>query len=73
MYQNLMIRKITRQEIIFYKKYNLMRILTLFCNADYWGISQLHGTLIRQGTYCVVGSDQPMAKEYEIVKDGKFF
>lgn len=48
-----------------------------FCNSDYWGISQIHGTLIRCGTcgnsdkcdYCVVGSENPMAKEYEIVKD----
>ena len=65
----------------FAKKYNLMHILPLFCNADYWGISQLHGTLIRQGTcgncdkcdYCIVGSKNPMAKEYEIVKDEKGF
>ena len=65
----------------FAKKYNLMHILPLFCNADYWGISQLHGTLIRQGTcgncdkcdYCIVGSNNPLAKEYEIVKDEKGF
>ena len=61
----------------FAKKYNLMQVLPLFCNSDYWGISQIHGTLIRCGTcgnsdkcdYCVVGSENPMAKEYEIVKD----
>ena len=61
----------------FAKKHNLMHILALFCNSDYWGISQLNGTLIRCGTcgnsdkcdYCVVGSENPMAKEYEIVKD----
>lgn len=61
----------------FAKKYNLMHVLPLFCNSDYWGISQIHGTLIRCGTcgnsdkcdYCVVGSENPMAKEYEIVKD----
>lgn len=65
----------------FAKKYNLMHVLPLFCNADYWGISQLHGTLIRQGTcgncdkcdYCIVGSNNPLAKEYEIVKDEKGF
>ena len=59
------------------KKHNLMYILSLFCNSDYWGISQLNGTLISCGTcgnsdkcdYCVVGSENPMAKEYEIVKD----
>ena len=61
----------------FAKKHNLMHVLPLFCNSDYWGISQIHGTLIRHGTcgnsdkcdYCVVGSENPMAKEYEIVKD----
>ena len=54
-----------------------MEVLPLFCNSDYWGISQLHGTLIRCGTcgnsdkcdYCVVGAENPMAKEYEVVKD----
>ena len=61
----------------FAKKHNLMHVLPLFCNSDYWGIRQLHGTLIRCGTcgnsdkcdYCVVGSENPMAKEYEIVTD----
>lgn len=61
----------------FAKKYNLLHVLPLFCNSDYWGIRQLHGTLIRCGTcgnsekcdYCVVGSENPMGKEYEIVKD----
>ena len=61
----------------FAKKHNLMHVLPLFCNSDYWGISQIHGTLIRCGTcgnsekcdYCVVGSESSMAKEYEIVKD----
>ena len=61
----------------FAKKHDLMQVLPLFCNSDYWGISQIHGTLIRCGTcgnsdkcdYCVVGSENPMAKEYEIVKD----
>lgn len=65
----------------FAKKHDLMHVLPLFCNSDYWGIAQLHGTLIRRGTcgnsdkcdYCVVGSENPMAKEYEIVKDGAGF
>ena len=65
----------------FAKKYNLMHVLLLFCNADYWGISQLHGTLIHQGTcgncdkcdYCIVDSKSPMAKKYEIVKDENGF
>lgn len=61
----------------FAKKHHLMHVLPLFCNSDYWGISQLHGTLIRCGTcgnsdkcdYCVVGSENPIAKEYEVIKD----
>ena len=40
-------------------------------------MSQLHGTLIRRGIcgnadrcdYCVVRSENSMAKEYEIIKD----
>lgn len=65
----------------FAKKHNLMHVLPLFCNSDYWGIRQLHGTLIRCGTcgnsdkcdYCVVGSENPIAKEYEIIKDADGF
>lgn len=61
----------------FAKQHNLLHILPLFCNSDYWAMEQVHGTLIRCGTcgnanlcdYCVVGSENPMAKEYEIVKD----
>lgn len=61
----------------FAKKHDLMQVLPLFCNSDYWGMSQLHGTLLRRGTcgnsdrcdYCVVGSENSMAKEYEIIKD----
>ena len=61
----------------FAKKHNLTHILPLLCNSDYWGISLLHGVLIRRGTcgnsdkcdYCVVGSENPLAREYEIVKD----
>lgn len=61
----------------FARTHGLMELLPVFCNSDYWGISQIHGTLIREGTcgnsdkcdYCVVGSENPMAKEYEIVRD----
>ena len=61
----------------FAKKHNLTHILPLLCNSDYWGISLLHGVLIRRGTcgnsdkcgYCVGGSENPMAREYEVVKD----
>lgn len=59
------------------EEHDLMQVLPLFCNSDYWGMSQLHGALIRRGTcgnadrcdYCVVGSENSMAKEYEIIKE----
>ena len=65
----------------FAKQQGLLHVLPLLCNSDYWGMEQLHGTLIRRGTcgnadqcdYCIVGSRNPMAKEYEIVKDEKGF
>ncbi len=65
----------------FAKKHNLLHVLPLFCNSDYRGISLIHGMLIRKGTcgnsdrcdYCVVGSESPLAKKYEIVKDDKGF
>ncbi len=61
----------------FAKQHNLLHVLPVLCNCDYWGIAQIHGTLIRCRTcgnaelcdYCVVGSENPLAKEYEIVKD----
>jgi hypothetical protein len=51
--------------------------MPLLCNSDFFGIEQIHGTLIRCGTcgnsdvcdYCVVGSNNELAKEYEIITD----
>lgn len=40
----------------FAKKHGLLHMLPLFCNSD-------------RCDYCVVGSENPMAKKYEIVKD----
>lgn len=65
----------------FAKKHNLLHVLPLFCNSDYWAMRQLHGTLIRCGTcgnaekcdYCVAGSESALAKQYEIVKDENGF
>ena len=65
----------------FAKKHNLLHVLPLMCNCDFFGIEQLHGTLIRCGTcgnsdicdYCVVGCKNPLAKEYEIVTDENGF
>ena len=61
----------------FAKKHGMLHVLPLLCNSDYFGISEIHGTLIRCGTcgnseccdYCVVGNENPLAKEYEIIKD----
>jgi hypothetical protein len=61
----------------FAKRHGLLHVLPLLCNSDFFGISEIHGTLIRCGTcgnsdrcdYCVVGSDNSLAKDYEIVKD----
>ena len=61
----------------FAKKHNMQHILPLLCNSDFFGISEIHGQLIRCGTcgnsdvcdYLVVGKDNPLAKEYEVVKD----
>lgn len=61
----------------FAKAHDMLHILPLLCNSDFFGISEIHGQLIRCGTcgnsdrcdYCIVGSDNPMAKEYELVDD----
>ena len=63
----------------FAKKHGLLHILPLLCNSDYYGISALHGTLIRHGTcgnskvcdYCVAGDKSPLALKYDIVTDAK--
>ena len=59
------------------KNKGLIHVLPLLCNSDFFGISELHGTLIRCGTcgnsdrcdYCVVGNRNPLTEEYEIVTD----
>lgn len=61
----------------FAKKHGLIHVLPLMCNSDFFGIEQIHGTLIRCGTcgnsdrcdYCVVGNKNPLANEYEIFAD----
>ena len=65
----------------FAKKHDLLHVLPLLCNCDYFGIEQIHGKLIRCGTcgnsdrcdYCVVGDRNLLAKEYETIKDDKGF
>ena len=61
----------------FARKQDLLHVLPLMCNSDFFGIEKIHGTLIRCGTcgnsarcdYCVVGDKNPLTKEYEIVTD----
>ncbi len=63
----------------FAKRHDLLHILPAMCNCDFLGIEQIHGTLIRQGTcgdcercdYCIVGSRNPLAQEYETVRDDR--
>jgi hypothetical protein len=65
----------------FAKKHDLLHVLPVLCNSDFFGIEQIHGTLIRCGTcgnsdhcdYCVVGNRNPMTNEYEIVTDDRGF
>ena len=65
----------------FAKKHDLLHVLPLMCNSDYFGIEQIHGTLIRCGTcgnspmcdYCVVGNKNPIAEEYVIDTDENGF
>ena len=65
----------------FAKKHGLLHVLPLLCNSDFFGIHEIHGQLIRCGTcgnsdvcdYLVVGSDNPIAKEYETVSDERGF
>ena len=65
----------------FGKKHGLLHVLPLLCNSDFFGISKIHGALIRRGTcgnsdvcdYLVVGSDNPIAKENETSADERGF
>ena len=61
----------------FAKAHGLLHVLPLLCNSDFFGIEQIHGQLIRCGTcgnsercdYLVVGSESPLAAEWETVTD----
>lgn len=65
----------------FAKKHNLIHLLPLMCNTDFFGISQIHGQLIRCGTcgnsnrcdYLIVGNQNPITKEYETITDENGF
>ena len=58
-----------------------MDALPLMFNCDFFGIEQIHGRLIREGTcgnsdrcdYLIVGSRNPIAEEYETAPDNRGF
>lgn len=65
----------------FARKHGLLHVLPLLCNSDFFGIHAIHGQLIRQSTcgngtvcdYLVVGDRNPIAREYETVRDENGF
>ena len=65
----------------FARSHGLLHVLPLLCNCDFFGISQIHGQLIRCGTcgnsdrcdYMVTGNRNPVVKEYETVTDENGF
>ena len=65
----------------FAKTHGMLHVLPLMCNSDFFGIEQIHGTLIREGTcgigeqcdYCVVGDRNPLADAYETIVDEQGF
>ena len=65
----------------FAKSHDLLHVLPLMCNSDFFGISEIHGQLIRCGTcgnsdkcdYLVVGSKNEIAAAYETVTDEQGF
>lgn len=56
----------------FAKSHGLLHVLPLLCNSDFFGISEIHGKLIRCGTcgnsdrcdYLVVGNRNPITDLY---------
>ncbi|MBR6090174.1 MAG: L-2-amino-thiazoline-4-carboxylic acid hydrolase [Anaerolineaceae bacterium] len=60
----------------FAKRHHMEDVLPLMCNCDHLAMHKIHACLIREGTcvtadccdYCIVGDNNPLAKEYELVK-----
>jgi len=63
----------------FAKRHHMEHVLPVMCNCDHLAMQALHATLIRAGTcctsdccdYCIVGDQNPIAAEYDLVnRDG---
>ena len=60
----------------FAKRHHMEDVLPVMCNCDHMAMQKLHASLIRVGTcctgeccdYCIVGDQNPIAAEYELVK-----
>lgn len=65
----------------FAKKHDLLHYLPLMCNCDFYGIEQIHGQLIREGTcgnsdrcdYLIAGRNNQIVSAYETLTDDKGF
>ena len=62
---------------VFAKRHHMEHVLPVMCNCDHFAMQKLHAALIREGTcatssccdYCIVGDKNPLATEYELVKN----
>lgn len=60
----------------FAKRHHMEDVLPLLCNCDHLAMQAIHASLIREGTcvtagccdYCIVGDQNPLAAEYQLVK-----
>lgn len=65
----------------FAREHDLLHVLPLLCNSDFFGIHEIHGRLIRCGTcgnsakcdYLIVGNRNELAAEYETITDAQGF
>ena len=60
----------------FAKRHHMEDVLPVMCNCDHFAMQKLHAVLIREGTcctrtccdYCIVGDQNPLAKEYQLIR-----
>ena len=61
----------------FARRHHMESVLPVMCNCDHLAMRAIHATLIREGTcctadhcdYCIVGDKNPIASEYDLVKN----